>query len=121
MNAKVKDLKSKEVNTKRMVPIESYNKLKTHLHLLLKKHQSFRDMILTSGENFDPNNFIVQQQLKSLANFNSFVPPLNIEVNQKPQASLLKESDFIDSDNPNKVQLQLVFNYFIVLLRKFLN
>ncbi len=76
MNAKVKELKLKEQNIKHMVPVQEYNKLKMHLNLLNRKHQTFRNMIVNSNGSFDQSQLqMLQMQLQpqpvfSMTNFN---------------------------------------------------
>jgi hypothetical protein len=122
LNAKVKELKAKENNMKRMVSIDSYNKLKSHLQVLIKKHQTFRDMILTSdGENFDANSFSkLQHQLKNMSSFNVLLsggPSMfnlyetNENFYQKSSNQFSKESDLVISDLNSKTQMQLVAFY----------
>ncbi len=69
LNSRVKELKLKEASMKQMVPVQEYNKLKMHLDFLNKKHQSFRNMIVNSSGNFDPQQ---QQQLNFVNNFQSY-------------------------------------------------
>jgi hypothetical protein len=48
---------------KHMVPIQEYEKLKMHLNLLNRKHQSFRSMIVNSHGRFDQSHMqIIQMQ-----------------------------------------------------------
>ncbi len=65
LNAKVRELKAKEAySSKSNVPVEAYNKLKAHLRTIGKKHQMFREMILTG-------NLSSNDQLTAMSKLNS--------------------------------------------------
>jgi hypothetical protein len=42
---------------KQMVPVQAYNRLKSHLNTLVKRHQAFRDTILVGGNFNNQNQF----------------------------------------------------------------
>ncbi len=102
LNAKVKELKLKEQNIKHMVPVQEYNKMKMHLTVLNRKHQTFRNMIVNSNGSLDQSQMqLLQMQLQaqpafSMSNFNPVVGSYNqsgsdMMTNNRQQSQLFEQ------------------------------
>ena len=99
LNAKVKELKMKEQTMRQMVPIQEYNKLKMHLSVLNRKHQTFRNMIVNSSGNFDSSQLqLLQMQLQQPLPFNLSI---NNDLYFEPNSNLIMSEPNLAVDNYN--------------------
>ena len=116
----MKELKLKEKDEKHLVPLDAYNKLKSHLTALHRRHQAFRDMIFNNNNN---GNFINTQQsnqsMSNYINYQSSVPILNIDENddyfQVSSKNLAKETynyPSAETDSTEQIKYQMVSSFF---------
>ena len=110
-------MKLKEKDDKKMVPIEVYSKMKSHLVALHKRHQAFRETILNGG-NFNGSqlqqqhsqlyNYSSSQSMNNFINYQSSVPVLNLDENEL----INKETDYnypsLEVNSTDKMRYQMV-------------
>jgi len=106
-----------------LVPLDAYNKLKSHLTALHRRHQAFRDMIFNNNNNNNNGNFINTQQsnqsMSNYINYQSSVPILNIDENddyfQVSSKNLAKETynyPSAETDSTEQIKYQMVSSFF---------
>ena len=84
LNCKIKELKLKENEEKKMVSFEDYHKLKAHLVALNERHKAFRSRILNE------NNFGITEPQTHQVSLNYCLAPV-------PNLNLNDENDLIST------------------------
>lgn len=82
---------------KQMVPLEEYNKVKTQLTAIMKRHETFRHTILSNNNNFlNPNNNMPNLGNNPNISATMFNP---IDISNFPRANNFPNTDIANKFN----------------------